>query len=121
MSYIVHVLSRTDWQTFKQQGEYRPDSLAEDGFIHCSKIGQITLVADYNYTDADDVVLLLLDDSQIDPPVRYETDGEDGESAFPHIYGTLTLEPVVETYPFKQDETGFWLPETLLNSTLSTT
>lgn len=119
MSHIVHVLSWADWETFKRQGEYRPDSLAEDGFIHCSKIGQVVLVADYNHDDDDDVVLLLLEESQIDSPVRYETGGEGGKSAFPHIYGPLTLEPVAETYPFEQDETGFRLPETLLNSTLS--
>lgn len=119
MSYIVHVLPRADWQTFKQQGEYRPDSLAEDGFIHCSKLGQIVLVADYNHADDDDLVLLLLDESKIASPVRYETEGEDGESAFPHVYGPLTLDPVAEVYHFEQDETGFWLPEKLLNSTLT--
>lgn len=119
MPYIVHVLPRADWQTFKQQGEYRPDSLAENGFIHCSKLGQIVVVADYNHADDDDLVLLLLEESKIDAPVRYETDGEDGESAFPHVYGPLTLEPVAEVYPFGQDKTGFRLPVSLLNSTLS--
>ncbi|RAW46978.1 hypothetical protein DQW50_00905 [Halorubrum sp. 48-1-W] len=59
MSYIVHVLPRSDWQTFERRGKYRPDSLAEAGFIHCSKPGQIVLVADYNHADEDDVVLLL--------------------------------------------------------------
>ena len=121
MSYIVHVLRRSEWQTFEQQGEYRPDSLAQDGFIHCSKLGQIVLVADYNHADDDDLVLLLLDESKIDPPIRYETDGEDGESAFPHVYGPLTLDSVADVYPFEQDETGFWLPETLLSSALTTT
>ncbi|WP_127341351.1 DUF952 domain-containing protein, partial [Halorubrum sp. 48-1-W] len=57
-----------------------------------------------------------LEEARIDPPVRYETDGEDGESAFPHVYGPLTLDPVAEIFPFEQDETGFRLPEALLNT-----
>ena len=101
MSYIVHVLPRTDWQTFKEQEEYRPDSLNEQGFVHCSKLGQIAVVADYNHADDDELVLLLLNESQIETPVRYETDGEDGKSAFPHVYGPLALDAVVEAFLFE--------------------
>lgn len=117
MSYIVHVLPRADWKTFKEQGEYRPDSLADQGFIHCSKLGQIVVVADYNHADHDELVLLLLDESKIGPQVRYETNGEDGESAFPHVYGPL--DAVVESFSFTQDETGFRLPGKLLNDTFT--
>ncbi len=119
MPHIVHVLSRADWQTFKEQGEYRPDSLAEQGFVHCSKPGQIVVVADYNHANDDESMLLLLDESKIETPVRYETDGDGGRSAFPHVYGPLKLEHVVEAYPFEQDESGFRLPETLLCDTLT--
>jgi uncharacterized protein (DUF952 family) len=120
MSYIVHVLPQSDWQRFKEQGEYRPDSLAEQGFVHCSKLGQIVVVADYNHSDDNEPVLLLLDESRIEAPVRYETDGEDAKSAFPHVYGPLTLDHLVEAFQFEQDETGFRLPEELLTDALIT-
>ncbi|WP_161973220.1 DUF952 domain-containing protein [Halostella litorea] len=120
MTYIVHVLSRADWETFRDQGEYRPRSIDEEGFVHCSKLGQVGLVADYNHADDDELVLVLLDESRLDAPVRYETDGEDGKSAFPHVYGPLTMDAVIETVPFEQDETGFRLPENLLNNKLTT-
>lgn len=119
MPYIVHVLPRTDWERFREQGEYRPDSLATQGFVHCSKLGQIVLVADYNHADDSESVLLLLDESKIETPVRYETEGENGKSAFPHVYGPLTLDHIVETFRFEQDETGFHLPEKLLNNSLT--
>jgi len=119
MTYIVHVLARADWETFRDREEYRPRSLDEQGFVHCSKLGQIGLVADYNHADDDELVLVLLDESRLDAPVRYETDGEDGKSAFPHVYGPLTLDAVIEAVPFEQDETGFRLPEDLLNSKLT--
>mgnify|MGYP006288974759 CR=1 FL=1 len=115
MSYIVHVLPRSDWKTLREEGEYRPDSLGDQRFVHCSKPGQIVVVADYNHADHDELVLLLLDESEIESPVRYETDGEDGESAFPHVYGPLPLDAVIEVFSFEQDETGFRLPEKLLN------
>lgn len=113
MSYIAHVLSRADWKTFRERGERRPQSLDEQGFVHCSKLGQIGLVADYNHADEDELILVLLDASRLDAPVRYETD-DDGQSAFPHVYGPLTLDAVVETFSFEQDETGFRLPARLL-------
>jgi uncharacterized protein (DUF952 family) len=119
MPHIVHVLSQSDWQKFKEQGKYHPDSLTEQGFVHCSKPGQVVVVADYNHADDTESVLLLLDESEIETPVRYETDGDDGKSAFPHVYGPLKLDYVVEAFPFEQDETGFRLPENLLNDTLT--
>lgn len=120
MSYIVHVLSRADWDTFRNKEEYRPESLDKQGFVHCSKLGQIGLVADYNHAGDDELMLILLDEDRLNVPIQYETDGEDEKSAFPHVYGPLTLGAVVETFPFEQDETGFRLPENLLNSRLST-
>ena len=34
MTYIVHVLSRADWEAFREQEKYRPRSLDEQGFVH---------------------------------------------------------------------------------------
>jgi uncharacterized protein (DUF952 family) len=89
MPHIVHVLPERDWQKFKEQGKYHPESLTGQGFVHCSKPGQIVVVDDYNHADDNESVLLLPDESEIEAPVRYETDGEDGKSAFPHVYGLL--------------------------------
>jgi len=113
MSNIVHALSRSDWHSFQEQGEYHPDSLDSQGFVHCSKPGQIVVVADINHPDSDEMVLLLLDESRLDSPVRYETSG-DGASAFPHVYGPLTLDGVVDSFSFEQDETGYRLPDGLM-------
>lgn len=113
MTHIVHALSRADWQSFQEHGEYRPSSLDTQGFVHCSKPGQIVVVADVNHADSAELVLLLLDESSLDSPVRYET-SEDGESAYPHVYGPLTLDAVLDSFPFVQDETGYRLPGGLL-------
>ncbi len=80
MPYIGHVLSRDDWRQFEQAGEYRPASLDKQGFIHCSKLGQVGVVADCNFKD--ELVLLLIDETRVDPPVRYETNERDRPSPF---------------------------------------
>lgn len=113
MAQIVHALSESDWRSFQERGEYRPSSLDSQGFVHCSKPGQIVVVADVTHADSDDLVLLLLDESSLDSPVRYETSG-DGASAYPHVYGPLTSDAVLDSYPFEQDETGYRLPDELL-------
>ncbi|TKX35058.1 DUF952 domain-containing protein [Halorubrum sp. CGM5_25_10-8B] len=113
MPQIVHALSQSDWQSFQKHGEYRPSSLETQGFVHCSKPGQIVVVADANHSDSDEMVLLLLDESGLDSPVRYET-SSDGASVFPHVYGPLTLDGVIDSFPFPQDETGYRLPDELL-------
>lgn len=114
MPTIVHALPRSEWERFRERGEYRPDSLEAQGFVHCSKPGQIVVVADYNYAETDEMMLLVLDESRIDAPVRYETN-ESSESAYPHVYGPLTLDAVVDAFRFEQDDTGFRLPADLLN------
>ncbi|QLD86166.1 DUF952 domain-containing protein [Natronomonas halophila] len=113
MPHIVHALPQSDWESFQKHGEYRPSSLDTQGFVHCSKPGQIVVVADYKHADSDKMVLLLLNEPSLDSPVRYETSG-DGASAYPHVYGPLTLDAVVESFSFVQDETGFRLPDKLL-------
>lgn len=120
MPHIVHALPRTDWHTFGKQAEYRPESLAEQGFVHCSKLGQVVVVADYNHIGDDDLVLPLLEESRIEAPVRYEPNEDGGGSAFPHVHGPLKLEHIIEALPFEQDGTGVRLPEKLLHDTLRT-
>lgn len=41
--FIVHLCSREDWQAAQKKGEYRPDSLDTEGFIHNSVLVKIIL------------------------------------------------------------------------------
>jgi uncharacterized protein (DUF952 family) len=59
------------------------------------------------------MVLLLLDESGLNSPVRYET-SSDGASVFPHVYGPLTLDAVIDSFPFLKNETRYRLPDELL-------
>jgi uncharacterized protein (DUF952 family) len=73
VTVIVHALQAAEWAAAKEAGEYRPPSLAEEGFVHCSKPGQIVVVADRVHAEDEALVLLVIDESRLDAPVRYES------------------------------------------------
>lgn len=85
---IVHIVERRDWEQAKSSGDYRANSLAAEGFIHCSSPDQVLRVANRFYRGVPDLLLLWIDAQRLSAPLRYETG--DGEM-FPHIYGALNL------------------------------
>lgn len=46
MAFILHIARREAWEEAKSQGRYLAASLATEGFIHCSTIGQVVDTAD---------------------------------------------------------------------------
>jgi uncharacterized protein (DUF952 family) len=117
---IYHITRREDWDTTQNNGEYRADSLATQGFIHFSLKYQIVRVADTIYRGQPDLVLLCVDENQLDADMRFEPPDPTipahhytGE-LFPHLYGALNLDSVTAVIEFSPDETGrFDLPQGL--------
>lgn len=94
---ILHLAFATDWTDAQKAGEYlmstRGRTLAEEGFIHCSRdLEQVHGVAEAFYADVlDELLLLRVDASGLDVRV---------EGGFPHIYGPLPVTAVVEAAPY---------------------
>ena len=93
-----------DWAQAQRDGQYtmstRGRTLAEEGFIHASTAAQVPLVAAAYYRDAPDLVLLVIDTERVGPELRYEqVPGQ--PDPYPHIYGPLNLDAVVETRPYQ--------------------
>jgi uncharacterized protein (DUF952 family) len=86
-------------------GAYAADSLATEGFIHCSTAAQVVWVANNRFRGRRDFVLLHIDSSRLAAPVRYEN-LEGGTQLFPHVYGPLDLDAIVDVTPFPPDEAG---------------
>ena len=104
MTIIYHIAEAAGWEQAQRAGEYtmstRGRTLAEEGFIHASTAEQVPLVADAYYRDAPDLVLLVIDTERVRPELRYEhVPGQ--EDPYPHIYGPLNLNAVIETRPFQ--------------------
>lgn len=107
---ILHVTTRAAWETAVAAGAYRADSLDTEGFIHCSTPSQIIDVANALYRGHTNLVLLIIEQDLVDADVVYEDCYEMGEE-FPHIYGPLNVDAVVNVVAFPPNEDGtFTLP-----------
>ena len=107
MALILHIISRSCWHTAAATGFYRADSLNEEGFIHCSTPEQVLSPANTLFRGQKDLVLLCIDPERLQAPVVYE-DCYDTGQAFPHIYGPLNVDAVVNVVDFPPGEDGFF-------------
>jgi uncharacterized protein (DUF952 family) len=109
---IYHITSRKEWDAAQPTGEYRAESLATQGFIHSSTREQVTKVANAVYLGEPDLVLLGIDTDKLKAELREEPPDTnipaahyDGE-LFPHIYGPLNVDAVVQVVNFPAGEDG---------------
>jgi uncharacterized protein (DUF952 family) len=102
---IYHILSGADWTAAQAAGEYRPESLETEGFIHCSLRGQVERVANAFYREQDDLLLLAIEKDRLQAAVRFEDLLGEG-MRFPHIYGPLNLEAVVGVHAMLRNDAG---------------
>lgn len=100
---IVHLCPRQDWQSARENGEYRAESLDQVGFIHCSRPDQVVEVANRFYRGQSDLVLLWIEPQKVQAGIRWEA--ADGDT-FPHIYGPLNIDAVYAVNDFPAAEDG---------------
>ena len=110
---IYHIISASDWNLVKTSKQYQPSQFATDGFIHCSYVEQLLSVASNFFSGRDDLLLLAIDRHKIDSKIVDEN-LEGGVELYPHLYGALPMDAVVEVIPFPCNSDGsFCLPEKL--------
>jgi uncharacterized protein (DUF952 family) len=106
---LVHLCPNNDWSAARVHGELRPESLTSVGFVHLSTPQQVHLPANRLYRGRDDLVLLHVDPTRLDSPIRWELGvATDPESMlFPHLYGALPVRAVtkITNYPPSADGT----------------
>jgi uncharacterized protein (DUF952 family) len=105
MTRIFHLTPAATWADAQRAGAYTADSLATEGFIHCSTADQVVWVANSRFRGRQDFVLLHIDSDRLSAPVKYEN-LEGGTQLFPHVYGALNLDAVIDATPFQADEHG---------------
>jgi uncharacterized protein (DUF952 family) len=111
MKNIFHITQRSQWAAAKNLGSYRGDTLATEGFIHCSTIEQLVGSANRFFVGQQNLVILEIDESLIQPVVKYEGAAD---NLFPHIYGELNMEAVVRAIDYEAGADGvFTLPTEL--------
>ncbi len=92
-NYIYHITTASAWAKAQEDGEYVAESLAIEGFIHCSAEAQVDGVLDRYYKGQANLVKLTIDKSKVVHPLIYELAGSINE-VFPHIHGPINLSSV---------------------------
>lgn len=102
---IYHITKKSDWDKARAMRTYMADTLASQGFIHCSERGQVIRVANNFYKGQTGLVILCIEDERVKAPIQREN-LEGGSELFPHIYGPLNLEAVVKIVEFAPEADG---------------
>ena len=134
---IFHIGDFHDWVEAKANGEYRMSTrghkLADVGFIHASTAEQVESVANAVFRGARGLILLVIDPARVTSEIRYEpamvenpqarrvvseakTERQETVTAyFPHIYGPLNVNAVIEALAFDAESNGrFYFPKELV-------
>lgn len=106
---IYHIISRQDWDRARAMRVYMGDTLANQGFIHCSGRHQIMRVANSVYKGKTGLLMLCIEEERVKSPIRHENlDG--GSDLFPHIYGPLNIDAVVKVLDMPPGVDGGFQP-----------
>ena len=104
--FIYHVVLPAVWERFKSKPSYQPDSLATEGFIHCSYASQLEGVLERYYSGVEKVLILTIETDKLLSKLVKEV--STNNELFPHIYGRLNINSVVdvEERVLREDEFG---------------
>jgi uncharacterized protein (DUF952 family) len=101
---IYHFASQALWQTAQATGHYAPESLATEGFIHCSTAAQVAPTANRYFGGQGALLLLHIDEARLVARLVYEA--STGGHLYPHVYGPLNPAAVVQTSQLWPDGQG---------------
>jgi uncharacterized protein (DUF952 family) len=104
-SVIYHMAHRADWAAASDEAPYAgsPDD-RRDGFIHFSTATQVAESAAKHRAGQADLVLVTVAATRLGESLRWEPGRRD--EAFPHLYGPLALDAVIDAVPLPLGEDG---------------
>ncbi len=109
---LLHIISTAGWAAARSAGSVRPAEGEE--FVHCSDRGVTHVTANKFFHGQGGLLLLVVDPQRLDVPVRWEPVA-DSPLWFPHVYGPIPVEAVVEVHDFPCRADGsFVLPEAVV-------
>ncbi|MEA5532526.1 DUF952 domain-containing protein [Crocosphaera sp. XPORK-15E] len=115
---IYHITTIGDWEKAQKLGEYLTPSLEKEGFIHCSTIDQVMTIANSFYRDYNELIILKINPNQLSSTIQWEAPihpntnlahNIDNNEKFPHVYGTINLDAVVEIITLNKNHKNVFL------------
>jgi uncharacterized protein (DUF952 family) len=86
------------------QPHFAPPSLISEGFIHACLTHQVPYVVQRFYSAVPDITLLIIDPKLVTAEIKYESASVSEYGDFPHIYGPLNTDAIIEVQQYSQDD-----------------
>jgi len=116
MSRILHLVQAEHFNSIPADRPYLPIDYERDGFVHCTQgAGLLLRVANAFYKDVPgEFVVLVIDEDRLAAPVKHEppipvSGGEPipfNGVLFPHIYGPINRDAIVDVVGVRRDAQG---------------
>jgi len=90
---VFHVVLPEKWAETSDKDLYEAESLATEGFIHCSFAGQLDGVLERYYSGVERVIILEIDPTRLTSRLVEEPSTND--EIYPHVYGPINTNAVV--------------------------
>jgi uncharacterized protein (DUF952 family) len=98
MTRIYKILPRAEWETAKTAGAFLGSAVdLADGFIHFSAAGQAEETARRYFAGQADLYVLAVEAEALGPALKWEPSR--GGALFPHLFGPLSCNQVIEARP----------------------
>lgn len=91
---IYHIVLPAIWAQYKDKPAYEAESLATEGFIHCSYANQLEAVLKRYYADAGTVLILTIDTEKLTSELIEEP--STNNEIYPHIYGNINIDAIID-------------------------
>ena len=104
MALTFHGTPRDYFESSDPSEAYVPAAFDDDGFIHCTDGEGLLLdtLSAYYGGEPGEWIALVIETDRVDAPVRYD----DAERVFPHIYGPLNRDAIVDVRTLERDSEG---------------
>ena len=118
MTTILHLTPAAYFRAQPDSAPYLPAAFAADGFIHCTQEPEVLLQIANNYykRERGDVLVLVIDPAKVKAEVKFEGPNPPpdpssplAEVIFPHIYGPLNRDAIVEIRAAKRAADGTFM------------
>ena len=108
MSEIFHLAPAERWEAWSSTAEYLPEEYGKDSFIHCTAGDELMLrVANHFYRNTPGAyVLLVLETERLTSELRWEAPGDGLAERFPHIYGPINRDAVIQVRSVQRSADG---------------
>ena len=90
---IYHIVLPERWKSLDPDAPYEAESLATEGFIHCSYASQLEGVLKRYYSGTANVLILGIDTEELTSPLVEEP--STNSEIYPHIYGPVNRDAIV--------------------------